>query len=98
MRRSAPPAAADGRSVSDDLDAVDRATRQASAPLTPSLMGADTQAPAERVARFCRCRDETLLRDDDRGGLVRVERAVIVVRADGVKHYAVAIVAVGAGR
>ena len=45
-----------------------------------------------------RCRDETLLRHDDCGGLVRVERAVIVVRADGVERYPVAISTGGTSR
>jgi len=45
-----------------------------------------------------RRRDEMLLRHDDRGGLVRVERAVIVVRADGVERYPIAISTGGTSR
>jgi hypothetical protein len=39
------------RSVSDNLDAVDRAQRPASAPPPPPSMGSDANARAERVAR-----------------------------------------------
>src|SRR2546428_5563271 len=50
-RCGAVAAAAGGGSVSDDLDAVDRASRSASAPLAPPSMGSDAHARAERVAR-----------------------------------------------
>src|SRR5215510_1322650 len=46
------------------------------------------------VARY----RDALLRHDDPGGLVRVERTVIVVGADGVERYAVAISTGGACR
>src|SRR5262249_36622762 len=44
-------AAAGGRSVSDDLDAVDGAARLAGAPLAPPSVGPDADARPERVAR-----------------------------------------------
>src|SRR5258707_11697854 len=50
-RCGAVAAAAGGGSISDDLDAVDRAARLASAPLAPSSMGADADLRAERPAR-----------------------------------------------
>jgi hypothetical protein len=44
-------AAAGGGSVSDDLDAVDRAARSAGPPLAPPSMGPDADARPERIAR-----------------------------------------------
>jgi hypothetical protein len=65
--------------------------------VTPDLSKVDEVGFAD-LTHTLRCRAETLLRHDDRRGLVRMERAAIVVCAGGVEGDLVAVVTVGACR